>query len=110
MKKLIHGAGIEKRAFSYYWGIWIYWVCVIRELINDDLLKFVILINLSSSNTKSFDTSSVRNYQFKKIDIADAKSINKAVIEFKPDYILHLAAETHVDRSIDRLLNLFNQI
>ncbi|MDP1444378.1 dTDP-glucose 4,6-dehydratase [Acinetobacter schindleri] len=41
------------------------------------------------------------NYQFKKIDICDAEEITKAIEEFQPNAIMHLAAESHVDRSID---------
>ena len=40
-------------------------------------------------------------YQFAKLDITDFAAIEKAVAEFQPDYVLHLAAESHVDRSID---------
>ena len=93
---------LKKERFLITGGYGFIGSCLIRELINDDFFEICNIDKLSySSNTKSFDPSSAKNYQFKKIDIADAKSINKAVIEFKPDYILHLAAETHVDRSID---------
>jgi len=93
---------LNKERFLITGGYGFIGSCLIRELINDDLFEICNIDKLSySSNTESFDTSSIKNYQFKKIDIADAKSINKVVIEFKPDYILHLAAETHVDRSID---------
>lgn len=34
-------------------------------------------------------------------DIADAEAMNQAFASFKPDAVLHLAAESHVDRSID---------
>jgi dTDP-glucose 4,6-dehydratase len=40
-------------------------------------------------------------YQFAKLDITDFAALEKAVAEFQPDYVLHLAAESHVDRSID---------
>ena len=40
-------------------------------------------------------------YQFAKLDITDYPGIEKAVAKFQPDYVLHLAAESHVDRSID---------
>lgn len=40
-------------------------------------------------------------YQFEKVDICDVKAINRILNEFKPDAIMHLAAESHVDRSID---------
>tara|TARA_B100000787_G_C16165093_1_gene283454 strand:- start:86 stop:1096 length:1011 start_codon:yes stop_codon:yes gene_type:complete len=41
-------------------------------------------------------------YEFQKIDITDYQAINKSIIEFKPNKIFHLAAESHVDRSIDK--------
>ncbi|WP_020401566.1 dTDP-glucose 4,6-dehydratase [Gracilimonas tropica] len=40
-------------------------------------------------------------YQFEQVDICDAEEINRIYNEFKPDVIMHLAAESHVDRSID---------
>ena len=41
------------------------------------------------------------NYIFEKIDICDSKKINSIFSKHKPDIVLHLAAESHVDRSID---------
>ena len=38
---------------------------------------------------------------FLKADICDAAAMDRAFAEFKPDTIFHLAAESHVDRSID---------
>ena len=40
-------------------------------------------------------------YAFKQADICDHKAVSDALAEFKPDAIMHLAAESHVDRSID---------
>ncbi len=40
-------------------------------------------------------------YRFVKGDIADQETVRKVFDEFRPDAILNLAAETHVDRSID---------
>ncbi len=40
-------------------------------------------------------------YQFEKADICDAEAINRIFNEFQPDAVMHLAAESHVDRSID---------
>ena len=40
-------------------------------------------------------------YRFLKADIADAAAMRKVFEEFRPDAIMHLAAESHVDRSID---------
>ncbi len=38
---------------------------------------------------------------FLKADICDAAAMDRAFAEFRPDTIFHLAAESHVDRSID---------
>lgn len=40
-------------------------------------------------------------YSFKQADICDAAAIRKICEAFRPDVIMHLAAESHVDRSID---------
>lgn len=40
------------------------------------------------------------NYAFIKADIADEKKMREIFAEYKPDGIIHLAAESHVDRSI----------
>lgn len=45
--------------------------------------------------------SSDPRYQFHQLDICDTPAVAKVVLDFKPDVIMHLAAETHVDRSID---------
>ena len=41
-----------------------------------------------------------KNYQFKKIDISKKNKLFETIKKFKPDIIYHLAAESHVDRSI----------
>jgi dTDP-glucose 4,6-dehydratase len=46
-------------------------------------------------------TSSNPRLQFLKADICDQESMDRAFAEFKPNTIFHLAAESHVDRSID---------
>jgi len=40
-------------------------------------------------------------FRFVRADIADAAAMKAALADFQPDVILHLAAESHVDRSID---------
>jgi len=40
-------------------------------------------------------------YQFEQVDIADAIAVQQVIRDFKPTRIMHLAAESHVDRSID---------
>ena len=41
------------------------------------------------------------NYRFREIDICDKDSLRQAFEEFQPGCVMHLAAESHVDRSID---------
>ena len=40
-------------------------------------------------------------YSFHQADICDADAIGRLFAEFRPDAVMHLAAESHVDRSID---------
>ena len=41
------------------------------------------------------------NFRFCKVDITDREAVNKVFEEEKPDIVVNLAAESHVDRSID---------
>ena len=76
---------------------------VIRHIINntdDEVLnidKLTYAGNLES--LKDIDQSA--RYSFKQIDICNADSLKQAFVSFQPDLVMHLAAESHVDRSID---------
>ncbi|CCD97694.1 dTDP-D-glucose 4,6-dehydratase [Bradyrhizobium sp. STM 3809] len=41
------------------------------------------------------------NFSFERVDICEKEQVRQALSAFAPDGIIHLAAETHVDRSID---------
>ena len=41
------------------------------------------------------------NFQFQQLDIVDTTALSEAMGVFQPDAVMHLAAESHVDRSID---------
>lgn len=41
------------------------------------------------------------NYTFEQVDLCDAAALNAVFAKYKPDVVMHLAAESHVDRSID---------
>ena len=41
-------------------------------------------------------------FTFYQRDICDVEAVRSAIAEFQPDAIVHLAAEFHVDRSIDK--------
>ena len=64
---------------------------------------YVINIDKATYSSNSYnikDFSKLKNYKFFKCDIND-KKLKKIIFKFKPDGIFNLAAETHVDRSID---------
>ena len=54
------------------------------------------------------DVSKMKNYKFIKSDIGNTKKIKKILKFFRPICIFNLAAETHVDRSIDGPENFIN--
>lgn len=41
------------------------------------------------------------SYQFEQVDICDAEAVKRVFVYHQPDAVMHLAAESHVDRSID---------
>jgi dTDP-glucose 4,6-dehydratase len=43
-----------------------------------------------------------KRHIFEKADVCKQQEIEKLLLKYKPDAIMHLAAETHVDRSIDQ--------
>ena len=47
------------------------------------------------------DLADKPSYAFRQADICDVASVNQIVAEFRPDAVVHFAAESHVDRSID---------
>ena len=75
------------------------------NLVNYLISKNYSIINIDkssySSNKKYFINSKNKNYIFFKIDIKNKLKLYKIVKKFKPVGIFNLAAETHVDRSID---------
>ncbi|MCA0425471.1 MAG: dTDP-glucose 4,6-dehydratase [Proteobacteria bacterium] len=64
------------------------------EVLNVDKLTYAG--NLASLRA----ISNVPNYRFVQMDIGDRDGIQSTLATFRPDAILHLAAESHVDRSI----------
>jgi dTDP-glucose 4,6-dehydratase len=55
-----------------------------------------------AGNTHSLaDLSQHPAYRFAQADICDAPEMARLFAEFQPDWVMHLAAESHVDRSID---------
>lgn len=66
-----------------------------RDVVNIDALTYAANpMSLASINGSP-------HYQFHKIDIRDSAALSKVFAETKPDSVIHLAAESHVDRSIE---------
>jgi dTDP-glucose 4,6-dehydratase len=75
---------------------------LIRKIITSTTYKVLNVDKLTYAGTLSSlaKVSGDGNYQFRNVDICDVDSIEEIVSEFRPNLIMHLAAESHVDRSI----------
>lgn len=76
---------------------------LVRHLIENtthEVLNFDKLTYAGTQSTVERVANSNR-YRFVQGDICDAEAVRAAIAEFRPDVITHLAAESHVDRSID---------
>ena len=71
-------------------------------VINVDSLKY----SANPYNTKKLNKN--KNYVFFKLDINNKNKILKILKKYKPEGIFNLAAETHVDRSIDSPYNFIH--
>lgn len=76
---------------------------VIRYIIKSTNNKVLNIDKLTyAGNLESLvEVENNPNYNFKQIDICNAIALEQAFHDFQPDLIMHLAAESHVDRSID---------
>jgi dTDP-glucose 4,6-dehydratase len=76
---------------------------VIRELINHSDHRVINLDKLTyAGNLESLaSVSDSGRYQLIQADIADADAMDAVFAEHNPDVVMHLAAESHVDRSIE---------
>ena len=76
---------------------------VVRYIIEKTEDEVLVIDKLTyAGNLESLDEVSKSNrFYFKQIDICDRNSLRRAITDFQPDIIMHLAAESHVDRSID---------
>ena len=76
---------------------------LIRHLIQDTEHEVLNLDKLTYAGNLESLTPVADNprYRFVQADIADSERVATALAEFQPDAIMHLAAESHVDRSID---------
>ena len=76
---------------------------LVRFLINETSHQILNVDKLTYAGNLESLTSieSSSHYQFEQVDICDNAKITEVIEKFKPTAIMHLAAESHVDRSID---------
>ena len=75
---------------------------LIRKIIREtkyEVLNIDSITNVASPEAIE-DCAKSGRYNFARIDICDKDKLLKAFKKFKPDAVMHLAAESHVDRSI----------
>lgn len=76
---------------------------VIRYIINNTQNSVINVDKLTyAGNLESLiEVSKSERYFFEQVDICDRAALNRIFSYYKPDAVMHLAAESHVDRSID---------
>ena len=76
---------------------------VVRKLVGETPHSVCVIDKLTyAGNLASLAAVSDSNrYRFEKADICDADRMRAIFADFSPDIVMHLAAESHVDRSID---------
>lgn len=76
---------------------------VIRRVIstsNDEVINVDKLTYAGNLDSLAPVASNPR-YHFEKVDVCDAAAVQRLFDQYQPDAVMHLAAESHVDRSID---------
>ncbi|WKE66782.1 dTDP-glucose 4,6-dehydratase [Gallaecimonas kandeliae] len=76
---------------------------VIRYIISNtnDCVVNVDKLTYAGNIENLAEVSGNSRYQFEKVDICDRTELERVFNEHQPDAVMHLAAESHVDRSID---------
>jgi dTDP-glucose 4,6-dehydratase len=76
---------------------------VVRHLVRETDHRVCVVDKLTYAGNLSSLTPVANNphYSFVRADIADADKMKSVFANYRPDVVMHLAAESHVDRSID---------
>ncbi len=76
---------------------------VIRYIINNTQNSVINVDKLTyAGNLESLiEVSKSKRYFFEQVDVCDRAALDRIFSHYKPDAVMHLAAESHVDRSID---------
>ena len=76
---------------------------LVRYLINETQCQVINVDKLTyAGNLENLKTvANNSRYHFEQVDICDSSAIERIFRQYQPDFVMHLAAESHVDRSID---------
>ena len=76
---------------------------VVRHIITETADSVVVVDKLTyAGNLASLEpVSSSARFAFEHVDIVDRAELDRVFTHYQPDVVMHLAAESHVDRSID---------
>ena len=76
---------------------------VVRHIIENtsDEVRVIDCLTYAGNLESLAPVAGNERYSFSQTDITDAKSVAEQFSDFRPDVVMHLAAESHVDRSID---------
>ncbi|EOQ52177.1 dTDP-glucose 4,6-dehydratase [Klebsiella quasipneumoniae] len=76
---------------------------VVRHIIENtkDEVRVMDCLTYAGNLESLAKVADSERYSFTQTDITDAKSVSEQFSDFRPDIVMHLAAESHVDRSID---------
>lgn len=76
---------------------------VVRHVIENTKDHAIVVDCLTyAGNLESLaEVANSERYAFEQVNICDRAALDKVFAEHKPDVVMHLAAESHVDRSID---------
>ena len=76
---------------------------VVRHIIEGTRDSVVVVDKLTyAGNLESLaGVADNERYAFEQVDICDRAALDRVFAQYQPDFVMHLAAESHVDRSID---------
>ena len=76
---------------------------MVRKLLKDKGNTIAVIDKISYASDMGSINEFLKNenFEFFQIDICDREKVSDLIFNFKPNYLIHFAAESHVDRSID---------
>jgi len=76
---------------------------VVRHILNfsNDIVMNLDKLTYAGNLDSLLSVCDNERYFFEQVDICNKSEVQRVVNEFQPDFVMHLAAESHVDRSIE---------